>query len=136
MNTQIKTEEEYNLALSRINDLFDSLPGSKDYDEAKSLITLVEIYERRHYKVEAPDKGIKDKKREPMKLISKTRKCIISETYEIQLRPGMQVTLIDYLTETGKVIDTVLRDKDGNDLSDDPVLFESVIEFIEGLEQI
>lgn len=136
MNTQIKTEEEYNLALSRINDLFDSLPGSKDYDEAKSLITLVEIYESDHYKIEAPDNEIKGKKREPMKLISKTRNCIISETYEIQLRPAMQVTLIDYLTETGKVIDTVFRDKEGNDLSDDPELFESVIEFIESLEQI
>jgi HTH-type transcriptional regulator / antitoxin HigA len=51
----IKTEEEYNSALARIDELFDSVPGSKDFDEAELLIALVELYEEKHYKIEAPD---------------------------------------------------------------------------------
>ncbi|MEN9303503.1 MAG: hypothetical protein RL264_1932 [Bacteroidota bacterium] len=51
----IKTEEEYNSALARIDELFDSVPGSKEFDEAELLMTLVELYEEKHYKIEAPD---------------------------------------------------------------------------------
>lgn len=51
----IKTEEDYDLALARIDELFDSKPGSKDFDEAELLMTLVELYEQQHYKIEAPD---------------------------------------------------------------------------------
>ena len=51
----IKTEDDYNSALARIDELFDSKPGSKDFDEAELLMTLVEIYESQHYKIEAPD---------------------------------------------------------------------------------
>lgn len=51
----IKTENDYNLALARMDELFDSKPGSKNFDEAELLIALIEIYEERHYKIEAPD---------------------------------------------------------------------------------
>lgn len=51
----IKTEEEYNKALSRIDELFDVTPESKDFNEAELLIALVELYEQQHYKIEAPD---------------------------------------------------------------------------------
>ncbi|MBI2257355.1 MAG: helix-turn-helix domain-containing protein [Flavobacteriia bacterium] len=51
----IKTEEEYNSALARIDVLFDAVPGSKDFDEAELLMALVELYEEKHYKIEAPD---------------------------------------------------------------------------------
>jgi HTH-type transcriptional regulator / antitoxin HigA len=51
----IKTEDEYNSALARIDELFDSKPGSKDFDEVELLMALVEIYEEQHYKIEAPD---------------------------------------------------------------------------------
>lgn len=71
-----------------------------------------------------------------MKLISKTRSAVITETYEIELTAGNRVIVIDYLTETGKVIDTVFRDEAGNDLSDDPILFEAVMEFLEDSEDI
>ncbi len=71
-----------------------------------------------------------------MKLISKTSSTVITETHEIELTAGNRVTVIDYLTETGKVIDTVFRDEAGNDLSDDPLLFEAVIEFLEDSEDI
>ena len=51
----IKTEEEYILALARMEELFDVTPESEDFDEAELLITLIELYENEHYKIEAPD---------------------------------------------------------------------------------
>ncbi len=51
----IKTEEDYNAALARIDELFDVVPGDKDYDEAELLMTLVDLYEQKHFPIEAPD---------------------------------------------------------------------------------
>ncbi len=73
-------------------------------------------------------------KRENMKLVSKTRQAVITETFEIELTAGNTVFVIDYLDENGKVIDTVFRDENGRDLSDDPGLFDAIIEFLEELE--
>ena len=75
-----------------------------------------------------------------MKLISKTSSIVITDTYEIELTAGNStnsttVIVIDYLDDRGKVIDTVFEDKSGNDLSDDPELFEEVMEFLETLPQ-
>ena len=70
-----------------------------------------------------------------MNLISKTSSIVITETYEIELTAGNRVIVIDYLDDRGKVIDTVFRDEDGNDLSDDPGLFEAVMEFLEEFPQ-
>ena len=75
-----------------------------------------------------------------MKLISKTSSIVITDTYEIDLTAGNSTTsttviVIDYLDDRGKVIDTVFEDKSGNDLSDDPELFEAVMEFLETLPQ-
>ena len=77
-----------------------------------------------------------------MKLISKTSSIVITDTYEIELTAGNSTTsgsnsviVIDYLDDRGKVIDTVFEDKSGNDLSDDPELFEAVMEFLETFPQ-
>ena len=75
-----------------------------------------------------------------MKLISKTSSIVITDTYEIELTAGNStnsttVIVIDYLDDRGKVIDTVFEDKSGNALSDDPELFEAVMEFLETLPQ-
>jgi HTH-type transcriptional regulator/antitoxin HigA len=51
----IKTEEDYNNALARMEDLFDVTPDSKDFEEAELLMALIEMYEEKHYKIEAPD---------------------------------------------------------------------------------
>jgi len=51
----IKTEEDYNAALTRIDALFDAVPGSKDFDEVELLMALVAMYEEKHYKIDAPD---------------------------------------------------------------------------------
>ena len=51
----IKTEQDYNNTLTRINTLMDSTPNSKEFDELDILTTLVEAYEEIYYKIEAPD---------------------------------------------------------------------------------
>jgi HTH-type transcriptional regulator/antitoxin HigA len=51
----IKTEEEYNKALKRLEAIFDSPADTPEGDEADILGLLIEKYEDEHYPVEAPD---------------------------------------------------------------------------------
>ncbi len=50
----IKTEKDYNAALSRLENIFDSMPGTKTGDEAEVIMILISDYERIHYPIEAP----------------------------------------------------------------------------------
>ncbi len=51
----IKTEAEYNEALKRIDELFDAEQGTPEADELELLVALVELYEKEHFPIEAPD---------------------------------------------------------------------------------
>lgn len=51
----IKTEEDYGIALSRIEQLMDATPGTDEMDELELLTALVEIYEDRHFPIDMPD---------------------------------------------------------------------------------
>jgi HTH-type transcriptional regulator/antitoxin HigA len=51
----IKTEEEYNQALKRLEIIFDAPVDSVEGDEAELLGILIEKYEDEHYSIEAPD---------------------------------------------------------------------------------
>jgi HTH-type transcriptional regulator/antitoxin HigA len=51
----IKTEEEYNQALKRLEVIFDAPVDSPEGDEAELLSILIEKYEDEHYPIEAPD---------------------------------------------------------------------------------
>jgi HTH-type transcriptional regulator/antitoxin HigA len=51
----IKTEADYNAALARINELMDAVPDTAEGDELDILVTLVEVYEERHYPIAPPD---------------------------------------------------------------------------------
>ena len=51
----IKTEKDYKKALARLEEIFDSRPGTKDGDELDILVLLIERYEDEHYSIEAPD---------------------------------------------------------------------------------
>jgi len=51
----IKTEEDYTLALGRIEKIMDAKPGTSEFDELELLGTLVEIYEDKHYPINMPD---------------------------------------------------------------------------------
>jgi HTH-type transcriptional regulator / antitoxin HigA len=51
----IKTEEEYNLALKRLEEVFDAVEGTPEGDDAELLAVLVEKYEDEHYPIKSPD---------------------------------------------------------------------------------
>jgi HTH-type transcriptional regulator/antitoxin HigA len=51
----IKREVDYERALRRVEELWDSPEGSAESDELDILTTLIEAYEREHYPIDLPD---------------------------------------------------------------------------------
>ncbi len=51
----LKTEEDYNQALKRLEVIFHAHVDSNEGDEAELLSVLIEKYEDEHYPIEAPD---------------------------------------------------------------------------------
>lgn len=51
----IRTEEEYQAALARIDEIFDAEVGSAEDKELDELADLVESYEDKHYPIGMPD---------------------------------------------------------------------------------
>jgi HTH-type transcriptional regulator / antitoxin HigA len=50
----IHTENDYQKALDRIEEIFDAKPGTKEGDELEVLGILVDEYEKKHFPIEAP----------------------------------------------------------------------------------
>jgi HTH-type transcriptional regulator/antitoxin HigA len=51
----IKTEQDYNNSLMRIEELWGAKKDTTDGDELDLLVTLVESYEMKHYPIAPPD---------------------------------------------------------------------------------
>jgi HTH-type transcriptional regulator/antitoxin HigA len=51
----IKTEQDYNSAIKRIEELWGSKKDTSKGDELDLLVTLVESYEMKHYPIAPPD---------------------------------------------------------------------------------
>jgi HTH-type transcriptional regulator/antitoxin HigA len=51
----IRNENEYELALNRVEALMDAKPGSEEFDELEVLSTLINDYEAKHYTINTPD---------------------------------------------------------------------------------
>ena len=51
----IKTENDYQEALARLNEIFDAPEGTSESDEADILALLIDDYENQYYPIEAPD---------------------------------------------------------------------------------
>ncbi|MCF2519009.1 type II toxin-antitoxin system HigA family antitoxin [Dyadobacter sp. CY351] len=51
----IKTKEDYQAALKRMEILFDAAIGTPESDEADVLALLIDAYEQQYYPIEAPD---------------------------------------------------------------------------------
>ena len=51
----IKTEKDYEVAIKRLEKIFDASPKSKEGDEAEILSMLIDNYENQHYPIEPPD---------------------------------------------------------------------------------
>lgn len=50
----IKTEKDYDLALARVNQIFEAKLNSKEADELDILVTLIEKYEAINYPIPEP----------------------------------------------------------------------------------
>lgn len=51
----IKTEEDYNQVLERLEQIFDAEPNTKNGDELEILGILIEKYENENFPIELPD---------------------------------------------------------------------------------
>lgn len=51
----IRTEDDYNNALLRIDELMDAEPDTEAGAELDVLVTLVDVYESKHFPIEVPD---------------------------------------------------------------------------------
>lgn len=52
----IETEEEFDLALKRFNEVFEAPVGTPEGDEADMLADLIEAYDSEHYPIGPPDR--------------------------------------------------------------------------------
>ena len=109
----IKTETEYDSALDRLNEIFDSNPNTKEGQEAELLILLIENYEDEKYKIESPDPITAIRIRmEEMELKQKDligivgSKGIVSEVLNRKRR--LTVKMIRNLAEKLKITPSVL----------------------------
>jgi len=51
----IKTDQDHDLAVVRISELISAKPGTPEGDELDLIATLVDAYEAKHHKLDAPD---------------------------------------------------------------------------------
>lgn len=51
----IRSDEDLDAALARMEEIFDAKPGSAEDNELGVLLGLVEFYEDKHYPIEFPD---------------------------------------------------------------------------------
>jgi HTH-type transcriptional regulator/antitoxin HigA len=51
----IKSEEQYQAVMKRIEEIFHSEPGSKEGDELELLVLLAEAYEEKNHPIGMPD---------------------------------------------------------------------------------
>ena len=54
-NNPIRSEDDYETALSRLGEIFQAEAGTPEGDERDILADLVEHYEDRHYPIPPPD---------------------------------------------------------------------------------
>lgn len=51
----IKTEEDYNRAMARLEEIFDAEPNTPEDDELAVLGILIDEYEKEHFPLDMPD---------------------------------------------------------------------------------
>ena len=99
--TILKSSKDYEMALDRLDKLFDALPGSPEDKEADLLVLLIEKYEDEHFPIPDPDPveaikfimeqnslkqqdlvGIIGDKTTVSKVLKKKRKLILKKLFE------------------------------------------------------
>jgi HTH-type transcriptional regulator / antitoxin HigA len=57
----LKTEEDYQKALSRLEEIFHSPADTPEGDEAELLVLLIEKFEEKHYPIDSPSSSKNNK---------------------------------------------------------------------------
>lgn len=70
-----------------------------------------------------------------MLITSKVKQVVTTETYEIESAEHGKLILVDYLDESGKAIDCILRDEGGNNI-DDPFIMEQAQIAVDSYDKI
>lgn len=86
----IKTKADYQLALKRLEVIFDAAIGTPESDEADILGLMIDEYEKKHFPIEAPD---------PIEAIK-------IRMEEMQLK---QIDLVDAIGGTSRVSEVLNR---------------------------
>ncbi len=116
----IKTGQDYNMTLSKIEGLMVAKPNTPQMDKLEVLTTLVEVYEEQHYAINAPDpieaikfrmeqEGLKQKdlvsivgsKSRVSEILNKKRKLTIEMIRNLhkQLHIPIESLFLDYKTK-------------------------------------
>lgn len=111
--TIIKNEKQYDAALERLNEIFDSSPKSKEGQEAELLALLIESYEDEFHPIDSPDPIVAVRIRmEELQLKQKDlvgivgSKGIVSEV--LNRKRKLTVKMIRNLSERLKITPNVL----------------------------
>ncbi len=109
----IKTEEEYEVAMERLEEIFDSKPNTNEGQEAELLALLIEDYEDQNHQILSPDPIVAVRIRmEELELKQKDligvvgSKGIVSEVMNRKRR--LTVKMIRNLSELLKITPNVL----------------------------
>jgi HTH-type transcriptional regulator/antitoxin HigA len=109
----IKNEKQYDAALERLNEIFDSSPNSKEGQEAELLVLLIESYEDAFHPIDSPDPIVAVRIRmEELQLKQKDlvgivgSKGIVSEV--LNRKRKLTVKMIRNLSERLKITPNVL----------------------------
>jgi HTH-type transcriptional regulator / antitoxin HigA len=123
----INNEADYKAVLARIEDIFSAKPGTPEGDELDLLVTLVELYEEKVYRINLPDpisairfrmeqQGLKAKDLAPY---------IGSTSYASEVLSGkrhLSLTMIRNLVDGMGIPADILLQEPGKKLASDAVL--------------
>lgn len=132
----IKTEQEYNLALDRTLELFDSQPSDLEFNEFQVLLILIKDYEDRNFKIPYPDPidaikyklqelGLKNKDLIPLMgseshvsaILSGRRRLTLEMARDLNQILGIPADVL--LAPSTKLTSAKLEDNDMNEIIDD-----------------
>jgi HTH-type transcriptional regulator/antitoxin HigA len=85
----IRTEEEYEVALARLEDIWDATAGTPESDELDVLSILVEAYEEEHHRIDPPD---------PIEAIKFRMEQMGLSTEDLERQIGSRTELSEVLT--------------------------------------
>lgn len=96
----IKTEQDYQDALKRLEDIFDSVPNTPDGDELEILGVLIDNYEKIYSPIDLPD---------PIEAIKFRMEQLNYSNYDLAQIIGLKSRVSEILNKKRKLSITMIR---------------------------